>query len=299
MSCQEEEIEKKLKTEIREEGKPEALPATTKQEPKPLVIKQEPCTPESKTERETPSNASKVEMEEEAQDESKEHNAWGSRRSSSWTSCGGDWDADGWAGSDYGRGQWGYWYGSMSGYNNSWNAWEENYANGQDWSWNKWNQNSWPDAERNAYRRQSSWGETITRPGTCDLFDAPTPKKASPATSTKKIAKGSQAGTPKASDDDVNKDASEAAKELQKKHHAKYMRFYRSLDSLQLNLEHATWDVRGVIHCCRLLELTSTSTSGPKSPEEIAQLGENIKARTRSDPSFQFFPLLDVSCSKI
>ena len=287
MCCQEAKGDSKAK--VKEEGKSKPLPATAKHEQEAVVIKQEPCTPETKNERGTPS--------EEAKHESKEHNAWGSKRSSTWTSSEGDWDADGWAGSDYGRGQWGYWYGSTSGYNDSWNPWQQNYANGQNWSWNKWNQHGWVDSERDAYHKQTSWGATITRAGTCDLFDAPTPKKASPGTSVRKIAKGSPAGTPKA-EDDHNKDASEAAKELQKKHHAKYTRFYRSLDSLQLNLRHVTCSGSGLVGMVHCWLPTYTEVRSPRG--DCAAGGKHQGSHTscpQLSPAFKLIPLLDVIMS--
>ena len=157
----------------------------------------------------------------------------------SWWNTDGSWGT-GWSGSsewvqavhddyhDYGRG-WGYWYGGGRdgwGYNRSQSQWWDN------------------DSQRSAYIRQASWGPTLLRPNTCDLFEVPaTPEaKALKKNASQTGAASPRGPSPGSSDEsDERDDEEEEKKKLartkskeQKKHHAKYMRFYRSLDSQSL-----------------------------------------------------------------
>ena len=176
---------------------------------------------------------------------------WEGQRSGSATSNK-EWEWDAGYGSEYGRGQWGYWYSSQNNPDQWYGAAKDTGA-GWDGSWKgssaSWAQDSWSDKswankawENGNSWRQTSWGNAIMRPGTCDLFDCVTPKKASPGTSPKKPP----TTTPQTPQEPKGQEgqAADEAKELQKKHHAKYMRFYRSLDSLVLKFHVLTFMLR-------------------------------------------------------
>ena len=90
--------------------------------------------------------------------------------------------------------------------------------------------------------RQSSWGQTVLRANTCDLFEAPATPEAKPSKSKAAQCDGSPGPSPGSSDESQEDEEAEAKKKAakaktkeQKKHRAKYMRFYRSLDSQSLN----------------------------------------------------------------
>ena len=127
---------------------------------------------------------------------------------------------------DYGRG-WGYWYSRQT----SWDY------DAKDWGYNS----GWDHG--GAFRKQSSWQANLGRPATCDLFDPPpTPKTKSPHQGAAPEAKTpppaaseeNGKGSPSPDADKKNEEALKM-KELQKKHHAKYMRFFRLLESVQLS----------------------------------------------------------------
>ena len=138
-----------------------------------------------------------------------------------------------WAWHDYnqhddswGRG-WSYWYSQPQRHYESWGGWKPWFSG---WGWG------------------NGGNYTLARPSTCDLFDyesvnTPASKQSSsPAASenadakTESKEKGNEAAV---CEEQKNKQAAgeaeqEQQRQLQKAHHAKYMRFYRSLEGPSL-----------------------------------------------------------------
>ena len=172
-------------------------------------------------------------------------------RSNSTESLASDWETA--AAQDYGRGSWGYWYGSGSGWGSNWDSWGGYPSWHQAWdgSWNRasdWeHQGGWQS--KDSYSKQTSWGNTLMRPSTCDLFDCATPQiprtcAAPDSSSAKKKGEKKQengvasaATAPGKKDEAAGADTKDVERqaELQKEHHAKYMRFYRSFGSTALS----------------------------------------------------------------
>ena len=106
----------------------------------------------------------------------------------------------------------------------------------------------------------------MLRPNTCDLFDVPdtppaqtpkpSPEKAKPAKESEKDSQKPEATTAEEEALDRNRKAA----------HAKYMRFYRSLE--------------GQWYCCSLClcqNIMPVTCSGKKTAEEICKVGETAK----------------------
>ena len=120
-----------------------------------------------------------------------------------------------------------------------WKCWKSNWDPSSGWGYN------WSSGY------QPQWASTLARPSTCDLFDyeslnTPASKQtSSPAASA--AADKTNENQEKAKDegkicDEQKKQQDAAAAEqeqqrlLQKAHHAKYMRFYRSLEGPSLTI---------------------------------------------------------------
>ena len=229
-----------------------------------VAIKQEPVTPAQthKLARPTPSTTS-------PEASSKEAGGHGPpQRCSSWV----DWESS--ASAEYGRGGWGYWYGSGNGESQGWRSsygsghgenqgWGTSYdsAHGENPGWgtsydsghgenqgwcNSYSKDAgwWPSHQWGNWRQRSNyynydpqqpatWKATLCRPGTSDLFDCGTPcKPSSGAEQLQKQAPAAEAAA--AAQEPQIEGGGEEAEKLRleaKKHHAKYMRFYRSLES--------------------------------------------------------------------
>ena len=105
--------------------------------------------------------------------------------------------------SDRGRG-WGYWYsGNTWGSCKDWDAWEKN----------------------------DNWKSVTLRPSTCDLFDVPdTPPVKTPKPSPEKAKSAKDAEKDSGQKPEATTAEDEALDQKRKAAHAKYMRFYRSLE---------------------------------------------------------------------
>ena len=163
----------------------------------------------------------------------------------------------------YSNGNWGYWYGRMD---SDWGGWKnqswDNFGASRHYgpygyvrTWSGWDK-GWEDdrySPRGCYQRQASWATTVasTQPtpkrADSDLFEfqPPTPaSKSKSPSATKTPAKAAPKGTPEKSPTEEQKQEQQRKheeeeqarlREVSKKHHAKYMRFYRSLSSPRLS----------------------------------------------------------------
>ena len=240
-----------------------------------MAIKREPATTPVKVSSVVSSPAQSTET-------SSTQHASPKQESSSWE----DWGSN--DSSDYGRGGWGYWYGSQHankqdwgnssygswhGENQTWDSsydsrhggnqsWDSSYdsRHGKHQTWgssyhdgwwcasgnggDQWCNWSWANKSNYNYDPQQTagWQATLCRPGTSDLFDCGTPCKPGhqaqqPQQQVVAAAAPQPAKEPQEEVEEKGAEADEAEQKRQlevKKHHAKYMRFYRSLESQEL-----------------------------------------------------------------